>query len=327
MKRLGLILGFLLVISGGLFLLRSPAYWTSANIKMSPDAPWGSDAARVSMHSLAAAGADRGLLVAFTWQDRPESDTPVLGSDSQPETIRKGLRDIRAAGMAPVLKIHLWIPGHWAGEVAPAHPDLWFDNYLKAITPLLDVARAENVKTVFVGTEMRGVETATQWPAFVRAVRARYAGTLVYDTDGLDQAEKFAHWDLFDAVATSLYTALPNDRAGRLATMTDVAQHLRALGKRWRRPVWVAELGIRSGEDVLRRPWLSPEQLHVPVDLQIQKTALLEWRDVLTRHGVSGLSIWCWYTDPMDGGPDNSDFTIQRKPAEAVLHRPMFRFQ
>ncbi|WP_406586885.1 glycoside hydrolase family 113 [Asaia lannensis] len=310
----------------GYYFLHTPFYWTGANIKMSAEVPWGSAGAQASMKQLAATGANVGMLVAFAWQEKPESDTPILGNDSQPDTVRQGLRDIRAAGLTPILKIHLWIPWHWAGQVAPAHPQIWFDNYEKAIMPLIEIAREENIPTVIVGTEMRGVETVGDWPSFVSNLRAHYAGKVVYDTDGLEQAEKFQHWDLFDAVATSLYTALPEKRTDRLAVMADNARRLQNLGKTWNRPVWVAELGIRSGKDILQRPWLSPEQLKVPVDLAVQKMALTEWRDTLTAHGITGISIWCWYTDPDDGGPNNSDFTVQRKPAASVMRRPMLKF-
>lgn len=317
------IVGLALVLA---VFFRTPPYWTGVNIKMSASAPWGSANARLSMKQLGATGAKTGMLVAFVWQDKPESVTPVLGNDSQPETVRQGLRDIRAAGLTPMLKIHLWIPWHWAGEVAPAQTDVWFANYQNTIMPLIDIAREENVDTVFAGTELRGVENAPQWPTFVSAIRARYHGHVVYDTDSLEQAEKFQYWALFDTVSTSLYTALPDNKKARLAVMNDNAARLYSLGQKWQRPVWVSELGIRSARGSLQQPWLSPEQVKLPVDLAIQKTVLTEWRNSLTQHGVSGISIWCWYTDPHDGGPDNSDFTIQHKPALSVLSRPPLRF-
>jgi hypothetical protein len=64
----------------------------------------------------------------------------------------------------------------------------------------------------------------------------------------------------------------------------------------------------------------------VPLDLAIQKTALADWRDVLGAHGISGISFWCWYTNPDAGGPNDTDFTIQNKPAQTVLARPLFAF-
>ncbi|WP_041249551.1 glycoside hydrolase family 113 [Gluconacetobacter diazotrophicus] len=309
------------VLVVALFLLRPASYWTGANVKMSADAPWGSPAARESMARLAHAGASVAMQVAFAWQPTPESDTPVLGADSQPDVVRAGLKDIKAAGLEPILKIHLWIPWHWAGQVAPAHPALWFRNYARTILPLVAVAREEGVATIVIATELRGVEKAEGWPDFVKTIRAAYPGHLAYDADNPEQAEAFQHWDLFDVITTSLYTALPDDRPGRLRVMRDTAGHLRALGQRWQRPVWVAELGLRSGQGVLSRPWMSPEELKVPVDLNIQRDVLEDWRTVLVRHGVRGISFWCWYTDPRAGGPDDSDFTLQNKPGEAVLKK------
>lgn len=263
------------------------------------------------------------MIVAFTWQPTAESDTPILGQDSSPEIVRKGIIDVRQAGLMPMLKIHLWIPNHWAGQVNPAHPDIWFDNYWKAISPLIDLARKENIPAIIIGTEMRGVETDDGWNRLISAARMKYAGKIIYDTDSLDQAMKFQHWNLFDAIATSLYTALSDDPQTRQKIMVDNADKLSALGKKWNKPVWVAELGIRSADGLMAKPWISPEEQNPPVNLAIQNTVLHEWRNALTSKGVKMFSIWCWYTNPKDGGAENSDFTIQNKPAQSVLKHPL----
>ncbi|WP_249198281.1 glycoside hydrolase family 113 [Gluconobacter kondonii] len=311
-------------IASGIFIrTHTIRYDTAANIKMSPNAPWGSVAALTSMKNLKNAGAKIGMIVTFTWQPDAESDTPILGQNNDPETVRKAIIDVRRAGLTPMLKIHLWIPNHWAGQINPAHPDVWFDNYWKAISSLIDLARQENVQAVIIGTEMRGVEAASGWGRLVAAARMKYAGKLVYDTDSLDQAIKFQHWNLFDAIATSLYTVLSDDSKSRRKIMVDNAEKLSALGKKWGKPVWVAELGIRSAEGLLTTPWISPEEQTPPVNLAIQNTVLHEWRDVLTSRGIKVFSIWCWYTNPREGGTRNSDFTIQNKPAQSVL-KPSF---
>lgn len=303
-----------------------PTYWTGVNVKMSAEAPWGSPASRQSMQRLAHDGAKVAMQVAFAWQATPESDTPVLGSDSQPDIIRKGLKDIKAAGLKPVLKIHLWIPSHWAGQVAPAHPDIWFRNYSQTILPLVKIAQEEDVGTIIIATELRGVEKANGWPDFVHNIRQIYKGKLAYDTDNLQQAEDFQHWDLFDIVTTSLYTALPDDKPGRLHIMENTAQRLKKLGQKWNRPVWVAELGIRSAQGLLSRPWASPEEVTAAVNLDIQKEILEDWRNVVGKYGIKGISFWCWYTNPHAGGTQDTDFTPQNKPAESVLKRPFLQF-
>lgn len=296
--------------------------WMGANVKVSPRAPWGSPAAQASLRGLAGAGADRALLVAFVWQARPESDDPVLGADSDIVHMRAAVRQARAAGLKPVIKAHLWIPGHWAGDAAPADRARWFAAYQRALLELAGLAEHEHVDALVVGTELRQLQDDERWPELVAAVRKVYHGQLVYVADGMEHAEAFRYWRLFDVIGTSLYPRLPEDRAGRQVVMRDAASRLQRLGEREGRPVWVAELGLRSARGALAAPWESPEQRSAAVDTGLQEQVLNQWRDVLQAQAIAGIAIWCWYTDPAAGGSSDSDFTVQNKPALSVFSRP-----
>lgn len=320
MKRWMIMLFLMLLASGCSATDRRP--WMGANVKVSEHAPWGSEAAQLSLRNLSEAGADVGLLVAFVWQDSLVSMAPVLGSDSTSERVRAGLRQMRAAGLRPVLKVHLWVPGHWAGEVDPVDQAAWFSSYQQALLRLAEAARDEQAEAFVVGTELRRLENAPQWPALVAAVRKVYGGKVVYVADGIEQAESFRYWPLFDAIGTSLYPALPAASRQREAAMASAASRLQALAGRQHRPLWVAELGLRSAKGSLKAPWESPEQRTADVDAGLQARVLAEWKRVLTRYGVAGIGIWCWYTDPDAGGAGDSDFTVQNKPAQAVFGRP-----
>ncbi|KAB7765486.1 glycoside hydrolase family 113 [Xanthomonas maliensis] len=295
--------------------------WMGANVKVSADAPWGSAAAARSLQDLADSGASRALLVAFVWQATPQSNDPVLGSDSRVEDMRAALQQARAAGLQPVLKVHLWIPGHWAGDAAPSDQAAWFAAYQRALLSLAQVAQQQQAQALVVGTELRQLQSAPQWPALVAAVRAVYHGPLLYVADGMEHAETFPYWSLFDAVGTSLYPRLSDARDTRSAEMTAAAQRLQQLGQRVGKPVWVAELGLRSARGSLAAPWESPEQRAAQVDTGLQLQVLRQWRQVLQAHGMAGIALWCWYTDPKAGGSEDSDFTVQGKPAQQVLAR------
>lgn len=296
-------------------------FWMGANVKPSENAPWGSRRAQQSLQDLAATGASKALLVAFVWQRDVSDSQPVLGSDSGAEQIRVGLQQMRRAGLEPVLKVHLWIPGRWAGDANPRDTAAWFDAYQRAVLQLVDVAREERVDAVVMATELRQLQDAPRWPSLVAAIRKVYPGKLLYVADSIEHAASFTHWSLFDAVAVSLYPALPEDASARLARMREIGLQLAALGVREHRPVWVAELGVRSARGSLARPWESPEQRAAPVDLQLQAQVLGQWREVLQQDRIVGLAIWCWYTDPEAGGAQDSDFTLQGKPAAKVLGR------
>ncbi|MBB5864367.1 glycosidase-like protein [Xanthomonas sp. 3058] len=295
--------------------------WMGANVKVSENAPWGSQTAETSLQALAATGASKVLLVAFLWQATPQSNDPVLGEDSRVASMRAALQQSRRAGLQPMLKVHLWIPGHWAGEAAPTDQAAWFAAYQNALLPLAQLAQDEHAEALVIGTELRTLQDAQQWPGLVAEVRKVYRGKLLYVADGIEHADSFRYWSLFDAVGTSLYPRLSEDPDQRRAEMTAAAQRLQQLGQRVGKPVWVAELGLRSARGSLEAPWESPEQRAAEVDTRLQLQVLQQWRTVLHSHGVEGIALWCWYTDPEAGGARDSDFTVQGKPAQQVLAR------
>jgi hypothetical protein len=53
--------------------------------------------------------------------------------------------------------------------------------------------------------------------------------------------------------------------------------------------------------------------------VQLQADVLADWLAVLNRPSIHGVLIWRWFTDPAAGGPNDTDFTVQGKPAEAIL--------
>ncbi len=54
-------------------------------------------------------------------------------------------------------------------------------------------------------------------------------------------------------------------------------------------------------------------------DPWLQARVISDWLTVLDRPTVRGVMVWRWFTDPEAGGPGDSDFTVQGKPAEAIL--------
>jgi len=128
-------------------------------------------------------------------------------------------------------------------------------------------------------------------------------------------------WRDLDLIGVTLYPVLgtPEDAAGRQAVMETVARRLDALAARDHKPIVVAEIGLRSARDATLKPWESPEERPAEPDPHIQAEVLAEWLKVLDRPAVSGVLIWRMLSDPGAGGPADTDFTVQGKPAEAVL--------
>jgi hypothetical protein len=128
-------------------------------------------------------------------------------------------------------------------------------------------------------------------------------------------------WDRLDAIGVSLYPPLgvDADRAGRRAIMQDIAAHLEQLSVRLNKPLIVAEIGVRSASGAAAKPWESPEERVAAPDPALQAQVLADWLVALDRPAVRSVLVWRWLTDPAAGGPTDTDFTVQGKPAERVL--------
>jgi hypothetical protein len=97
------------------------------------------------------------------------------------------------------------------------------------------------------------------------------------------------------------------------------ADALQALAARSARPVWIAEIGLRSAVGAAARPWESAEERTAPVDEALQARVLARWWRELDRPGFDAVLVWRWFSDPAAGGPADTDFTVQGKQAERVL--------
>jgi hypothetical protein len=83
--------------------------------------------------------------------------------------------------------------------------------------------------------------------------------------------------------------------------------------------VLVGEIGLRSAQGAAARPWESAEERAAIPDPLLQAEILADWLAVLDRPVIRGVLVWRWLTDPDAGSATDTDFTVQRKPAEGVL--------
>ena len=76
---------------------------------------------------------------------------------------------------------------------------------------------------------------------------------------------------------------------------------------------------MRSAAGAAARPWESAEERAAAADPLLQADVLADWMAALDRPAIRGVLVWRWLTDPAAGGPADTDFTVQGKPAERVL--------
>jgi hypothetical protein len=294
------------------------------NLIAVPKHPFGSAGARAALTAIRQACADTVAIVPFLWQRDPAHSGIVRGADMPDDALRAAIRDTHERGLKVLVKPQVWVDGSWAGRVEPDSPDgwrIWLERYRAAILRIAQVADGERAEAFSIGTELERTTHRPEWRGIVAAARAIYPGLLTYAAHNLEEAEAVPFWSALDAIGVTLYPPLGSDgdHAGRLAVMRAAAERLDRLAARLGKPVIVTEIGIRSAVGAAARPWESAEERVASPSVRLQADVLSDWLAVLRRPSVSGVLIWRWLTDPSAGGPRDTDFTVQGKPAERVF--------
>lgn len=294
------------------------------NVIAAPDHPFGSASADTALAHAKRLGASAVAIIPFLWQSSPTSPTIVRGSDMPDEALRAAIRQARSAGLAVIVKPHVWVPQSWAGAVAPMSENdwrTWFAGYRDAMERIARIATEEHADALAIGTELEKTTHRPEWQDIVAAARAAFSGALTYFAHNTEEAERIPFWRHLDAVGVTLYPALglDGDRAGRLTKMRAVADAIDVLATATGKPVLVGEIGLRSAVGAAAKPWESAEERDSAPDPSLQAEVLRDWITVLDRPAIRGVLIWRWFTDPKAGGPTDTDFTVQGKPAEDVL--------
>jgi hypothetical protein len=294
------------------------------NVIASPGHPFGTASAQRSLQAAKQMGAKAVAIIPFLWQPDPSSADIARGNDMPDDEIRAAIRQARALGLAVVVKPHVWVPQSWAGAIEPQSEEAWrrwFAAYGAAIEPIARLAAEEKADAFSIGTELSKTTHRPEWIAVIAAARAAFPGTLLYVAHNAEEAERVPFWGRLDMVGISLYPPLGDDadRTGRIASMHILARRLEAISAVNGKPVLVAEIGLRSAEGAAKKPWESAEERAAKPDPRLQADVIADWLEALKQPAIKGVLVWRWFTDPAAGGGSDTDFTVQGKPAQAML--------
>lgn len=286
--------------------------------------PFGSASAAAALARAKRVGATAVAIVPFLWQSSASDFDIVRGADMPDEVLRAAIRQAHGAGFAVIVKPHVWVPRGWAGAVAPTSEydwRAWFAGYRRSIESIGRIAAEEHAEALAIGTELARTTDRAEWFEIITAARTVFSGTLTYFAHNIEEAERIPFWAGLDVVGVTLYPPLGSDqdRAGRIAKMRVVADKLDAIAVATGKRIVVGEIGLRSAVGAAARPWESAEERESAPDPLLQAEVLADWISVLDRPSIHGVLVWRWFTDPGAGGPVDTDFTVQGKPAEGVL--------
>ena len=231
------------------------------------------------------------------------------------------IRVAHKLGMKILLKPMVNPRGHWRGDI-PASGG-WFQAYTGFIQHYAVMAASEHVEAFSVGCEFRANEwDDAEWRRLIGTVRQFYKGPITYCCNW-DSYKKVSWWDAVDFIGIDAYFPLahtPDASPEALeAAATSLADSLAA----WRKmnhpdkQIAFTEIGYQSLPKTAMHPWETSGNSADPEAQANAYEAMLQafWG----RPWWAGAFWWGWSSDPDGGGPRDTDFTPQNKPAEAVM--------
>lgn len=291
-------------------------------------------------------GFNAAAVVNTEYMDDEHSTTigPVKGRTHSMAEVGTLFRELKKSRVRPVLKPHVdLLNGRWRGEARPppgSTPeerrrwlDAWFASYERFIVRWGTLAQRNNVELLVLGTELKslvGRENRARWERVIQAVRRVYKGKLTYAANW-DNYRQVCFWDLLDLAGIDAYFPLSAKRqpareelvaawsgawtdGGRRNWIRELESWQRSLGK----PLVFTEAGYRSVDFAAERPWEFKKERPANPRLQADcYRALLEAFE--DKKWLEGVFFWHWSPKAGAGGPFDTNFTPQNKPAQRAF--------
>ena len=263
-------------------------------------------------------------------------------------------RAMHDAGLRVLFKPCLTpLDGSWMGSVAfPEGRQIngvqsdywreWFDSFIESSKYFAEFAERNRLEAMIIGAEYFGTEgRGAEWREVIAAIRAVYSGPLTYECTFKSLEDYELDWfDELDFLSYSYYPPACPVPDGKPAfadhphySVEQMVEFLSArrskverLSKRFgRKPVAFTEIGVRSAHGCISRPFDFLEKTGYDGREQADYMEAV-FRTFWTVPQWLGLYWWKWdetqhrphYFD--EPGVDKG-FTIQGKPAEAVMRR------
>jgi hypothetical protein len=291
------------------------------------------DKYKQSIDEIAAIGADAVKFVIDTRQETVKSTHIFLDMRMTPtpemlaELIRHAKEKKLRVILMPIVLLDNPRGNDWRGVIDPQDEyggwEEWFDSYRAMLFHFSWIAEANGVDLFVVGSEFVSAEKHTdEWIKTIQKVREVYHGRLTYSSNW-DHYTQVKFWDHLDMIGMNSYWKFgekgsnENPSVDQIKTRwSEIQKDLLPWVQRQGKPLMFLEIGWFSQKNVAYEPWDYTKD--EPVDLELQRKLyegfFESWWD---KPELGGFSVWEW--TPGDGGPKDSGYTPENKPAERVL--------
>ncbi|MCB9639801.1 MAG: hypothetical protein H6727_12980 [Myxococcales bacterium] len=280
------------------------------------------------LKEIAALGATD-LLVSLAWYQRDIFSTKIAPLDGRSPTLatyRRTLQQARDLGfrvaVMPLVRLQQRRATEWRGVLRPAGgPIAWFRSYQRYLQKIAKIAQEEGVSRLAVGSEFGSLEPYTEaWRGLIRTVRRDFSGKLFYSANW-DSLEQIHFVDHLDEIAVTGY--LPMAQKDQTFSHEDALlrwdgffRKLREAQQRWKKPLFLSEVGYPSIATAAHAPW--DETVLATPNPSLQAALWQVFCEAYKREKrtLKGFYAWNWFGF---GGASDTTFTPRGKPAAKVL--------
>ncbi|THD69788.1 glycoside hydrolase [Robertkochia marina] len=263
-------------------------------------------------------------------------NTPRQWFGEREEGVRQYIRELHKMNIRVMVKPHLWIGrGFFTGDLTMENEQDWKhlqDSYRSYILFYAKLAEEEGAELFCIGTELHSfaIERPEFFRDLIREVRKVFSGELTY-AENWDQYQNISFWGELDLIGVDAYFPLTASKTPEVDELLEEWERhkdaLEACALKYEKPILFAEYGYRSTDYNTKAPWDSSRK-EVSVNLQAQVNALRAMAEVIWEEDwFAGGFLWKWFPfHQKAGGKDDNRFTIQNKPAEALI-REVYKIQ
>lgn len=243
--------------------------------------------------------------------------------------VKQYIKSLNKRGIKIMLKPQIWVArGEFTGLIKMEHEAAWLQleqSYAKFILDFAALAEELQTDIFCIGTELESFidHRPEYWKQLITDIKKVYKGKLTYAANW-NEYNRTPFWNQLDYIGIDAYFPVSDLRTPTLEDCRlgwlQYKDTIRTFSQKYNKPVLFTEYGYRSVDFAGKQPWRSDRDMNqVNVEAQNNTTqALLEtfWNE----DWFAGGFVWKWFHDhERSGGENDSRFTPQNKPAEAIL--------
>ncbi len=286
-----------------------------------------------AVQKVAAMNANWVTLMPFGFM-KSTSDTSVRFNSSfqwrneRKEGVEQSIKIFNKHKIKVMLKPQIWIGrGDFTGYIKMDNSRDWtaFEkNYTAFILFYAKIAQTNNCELYCIGTELNDFVAARPqyWLQLVKDVRKVYRGKITY-AENWDRFETLTFVDQLDYIGINAYFPLATSQTPTVKEIEiawqPIKSRLKSFSKKHDKKIIFTEFGYQSKDFATLEPW--DYNKHRIVNLAAQNNALTAiFEEFWDENWFAGGFLWKWYdTHEKSGGVDDTDYTVQNKPAEVIV--------